>query len=75
MDKIMVDIRNENDIIVNLFQGEDLITIDDLLNKIVELQENIDDLQNEIDELKENNDYEPDPYDVLMDRKIEKEWR
>lgn len=75
MDKIMVDIRNENDIIVNLFQGDDLITIDDLLNKIVELQENIDDLQNEIDELKENNDYEPDPYDVLMDRKIEKEWR
>lgn len=74
MDKIMVDIRNENDIIVNLFQGEDLITIDDLLNKIVELQENIDDLQNEIDELKENNDYEPDPYDILMDRKIEEEF-
>jgi hypothetical protein len=50
MDKVLIDIRKEDDIIVNLFQGKDLVTVDDLLNKLVELQEDGEYLKEELEE-------------------------
>ena len=62
MKKILVDIREENEIIRDYFKNKDLVSVDDLLNAIDDLIYERNNLEEKLEDKKE----EPDYY---------KEWR
>ena len=68
MDKIMVDIREESKQIRRIFEGLDLVSVEDLLTKIEDLDDSVSDLEDKIEELESDieENYQPkkiDPYD------------
>ena len=54
MNKILVDIRDENDTIKLHFNNQDFVSIDDLLDKIDELSYTIDNIKEEYEDFKQN---------------------
>lgn len=50
---VMVDIRNENNQIKNIFLNKDLVSIDELLSKIEELDDDRKYIKQEFEEYKE----------------------
>lgn len=62
MDKIMIDIREEHEKIIEEFKDKDLIHIDDLIDKIIELKDEIEYLKDEIDRLSKPKEPDYDSY-------------
>lgn len=60
------------------FKEKDIYSWEEIVATIEDLEAQIEEMEDEIEQLKEELEtepnYEPDPYDVLMDRKMEKEW-
>ena len=54
MDKIFVDMRNENKWIREVFENKDFVSIDEMLNTIEDLLGNIENLKDKIEEMKQN---------------------
>lgn len=48
MDRIKIDIRSESNQIRKIFYKLDLVSVEDLLDKIVELDDRVSDLEDEI---------------------------
>lgn len=70
LNDIKIDIRKFNTWFKDRFPNKDFISIEEMLGDYEELI-----FENE--ELKKDNDenYEPDPYDAWIDRKMEEEFR
>jgi len=54
MEKVLIDIREENDQIRCIFRLKDLVTIDELLDKLCELDSDKARAEEELEDLKEN---------------------
>lgn len=54
MDRIKIDIRSESNQIQKIFYGKDLVSIEDLLDKIVELDDRVSDLEDEIRDINQD---------------------
>ena len=63
MEKNLVDIRDDNNQIKRIFNDKDLVSIDDLLNKICELDDEIEHLEEEKRNLEQDieDNYKPIP--------------
>ena len=48
MERIKIDIRNESNQIQKIFYGKDLVSVEDLLDKITELDDQVSDLTDKI---------------------------
>lgn len=68
MEKILIDIREESEQIKRIFKNKDLVSIDDLLNKIVELDDDKEYLEDKIREIEI--DDEPDYFKINRDNQI-----
>jgi hypothetical protein len=68
MEKILVDIREENNDIQEYFKNKDLVSVDDLLNAIDDLIYDKHKLEEEIEEMNKSN--EPDPHDLWLDKEM-----
>ena len=63
MEKILVDIREENESIRDYFKNKDLVSVDDLLNAIDDLICEKDNLEEKLEDQEE----EPDAYKMWRD--------
>ena len=68
MDNVKIDIRKESERLQKIFEGQDLVSIEDLLNVIEELDYEKEEIQGEFDDYKEmvDQNYKPiyqDEYD------------
>jgi hypothetical protein len=56
MDRIMIDLRNENECsqIRKIFTNKDLVSVEDLLDMICELDDRVSDLTDEIRDIKQD---------------------
>lgn len=54
MEKLLVDIREESKQIQRIFQNKDLVSIEDLLAKIEELDDDLSDKEDKIKEIKQD---------------------
>lgn len=63
MEKILVDIREENESIRDYFKNKDLVSVDDLLNAIDDLICERDNLEEKLEDKEE----EPDAYKMWRD--------
>ena len=63
MENVLVDIRNENEYIKGYFEGQDTVSIDDLLGAIEDLMSEVDHLEEEIEDIKQDieDNYKPIP--------------
>lgn len=68
MYKLLIDIREEDDAIQTQF-GSDTVTIDDLLDKIVDLSWEVEHLKEELEEVKEEK-REEDMDELYKDHKL-----
>ena len=61
MEKLLVDIREESKQIQRIFQNKDLVSIEDLLAKIEELDDDLSDKEDKIKEIKQDieDNYKP----------------
>lgn len=54
MDRIKIDIRSEANQVRKIFYNKDLVSIEDLLDKIVELDDRVSDLEDEIRDINQD---------------------
>ena len=54
MDRIKIDIRSEANQVRKIFYNQDLVSIEDLLDKIVELDDRVSDLEDEIRDINQD---------------------
>ena len=56
MERIMIDLRNENECsqIRKIFTNKDLVSVEDLLDMICELDDRVSDLEDEINYIKQD---------------------
>ena len=54
MDRIKIDIRTEGNQIQKIFYGKDLVSVEDLLDMICELDDRVSDLEDEINYIKQD---------------------
>jgi len=61
MEKVFIDIRNENEWIKKYFNNKDFASIDELLNVVEELDSEIERLKEEIEDIKKDveDNYKP----------------
>jgi hypothetical protein len=64
MEKILVDIREEDDEIKDYFKNKDLVSVDDMLNAIADLLYE----KHKLEEEKEERNVEPDLHDEYLDK-------
>ena len=64
MEEILVDIRNESRIIKRIFENKDMVSIEELLAKIEELDDNVEHYKKELQDTIQDRDdnYKPIPY-------------
>lgn len=58
MEKVMVDIRDENEVIREVFENKDLVSVDEMLNTIDDLKYQIECLKEKIEDLETPNEYD-----------------
>jgi len=68
MDKIMVDIREENEMIREVFKNKDLVSIDEMLNAIDDLKYQIENLEEKVEDLERphEDDFSDEYHDLYM---------
>lgn len=54
MDMIKVDIRGESKQILRIFKNADIVTIEDLLNKIIDLDDEVSELEDRIRDIEQD---------------------
>jgi uncharacterized protein (DUF342 family) len=64
MNKVLIDIREENNQIRCLFKLKDLVTIDEILDKLCELDSDKARVEEELEDLQQDirDNYKPIPY-------------
>lgn len=72
MENVLIDIRNESRQIRRIFEGKDLVSVEDLLNVIEEQDDEIDELDSKMREMEEyyEENYTPKPYDPYEERGV-----
>ena len=74
MENVMIDIRNESNQLKRIFEGNDLVSIEDLLNTIEELDDKVKELEIEKKELENyyEENYKPKHYDPYNEYGVSK---
>lgn len=76
MENVLIDIRGENEQLRRLFNGKDLVSVEDLLDKICDLDDELQYVEEQFEDYKnrEENNYDPNVeipnvhYDNMIER-------